>query len=69
MFFDDSVKSINFRGNYTAVQVPIWLFLEPVRHMELQFSVRLVVPPNALTQGVVLGEPNIATVTVPRTLP
>ena len=66
-FFDDSVISIHFWGNHKAAQVSIRLFLKPVRQMDLQFTVRLVVPAVALSQGVVLGEPNIATVTVPHT--
>ena len=66
-FFDDSVKSIHFRGNRTTAQVSMRLFLKPVRQMNLQFTVRLVVPAVALSQGVVLGEPNVVTVTVPHT--
>ena len=51
--------------NFTTAVVPIRLFLEPVRHMDLQFTVRLVVPADAMSQGVALGEPNVATVTIP----
>ena len=68
-FFDDNVKLINFHANYTTAQVSIWLFLEPVRHMNLQFTVRLVVPAASLSKGVALGEPSVATVTVPLTQP
>ena len=66
-FFDDSVKSIHFRGNHTTAQVSIRLFVKPVRQMDLQFTVGLVVPAVALSQGMVLGEPNVVTVTVPHT--
>ena len=43
----------------------IQLFPEEVGDMDLQFYVRLIVPASARLQGVVLGEPSIATVTVP----
>ena len=49
--------------------MPIQLFPEEVEDMDLQFNVTLVVPPAAMSQGVVLCEPSIATVTVPATRP
>ena len=60
---------INFIGNCTTAQVSIWLYLEQVRQMDLYFTVRLVVPDATMSQGVVLGEPSVVNVTVPRTLP
>ena len=33
--------------------------------MDLQFTVSLAVPADAMLQGVVLGEPSVAIVTVP----
>ena len=49
--------------------MPIQLFPEEVENTDLQFNVTLIVPPSARSQGVVLGEPNVATVTVPATRP
>ena len=45
--------------------MPIQLFPEEVEDMDIQFNVTLIVPPDAMSQGVVLGEPSMATVTVP----
>ena len=47
--------------------MPIQLFPEEVWNMDLQFNVTLIVPRSARSQGVVLGEPNVATVIVPAT--
>ena len=49
--------------------MPIQLFPEQVGNMDLQFNVMLIVPRSARSQGVVLGESNVATVTVPATRP
>jgi len=40
---------------------------EEVQGSDLQFTVTLVIPPAAMAKGVVLGEPNVANVTVPGT--
>jgi len=40
---------------------------EEVQGSDLHFTVILVVPPAAMAQGIVLGEPNVANVTVPGT--
>ena len=45
--------------------MPINLAPEEVGDMDLQFTVRLVVSAAAMLQGIVLGEPNVATVIVP----
>ena len=49
---------------YTAL-VTIELFPEELEDMDLRFNVTLVVSPSAMSLGVVLSEPSIATVTVP----
>ena len=49
---------------YTAL-VTIELFPEELEDMDLRFNVTLVVSPGAMSLGVVLSEPSIATVTVP----
>jgi len=47
----------------------IYVFPEKVRGSDLQFIVRLVVPPAAMAHGVVLGEPSVANVIVPASQP
>ena len=65
-FFNPEVREVRFLVNSPMkVLVPIGLDLGRVRHMDLQFTVRLEVPAAAMSQGVALGEPNIATVTIP----
>ena len=49
---------------HTAL-VTIELFPEEVEDMDLRFNVTLVVSPGAMSQGVILSEPSMATVTVP----
>lgn len=70
-FFDPRVRKAWFYTNINLRKtlVPIKLLPEQVGNMDLQFTVRLVVPSAAKSQGVVLGEPNVATVTVPATRP
>ena len=66
-FFDPRVKIAWFFANVdiTKTRVLIYLYPEEVGDMDLQFTVRLSIPAAAMSQGVVLGEPNVATVTVP----
>jgi len=42
---------------------------EEVQGSDLHFIVILVVPPAEMAKGVVLGEPNVANVTVPASRP
>ena len=63
-FFDPEVRKVCF-VNSKKTRVPINLAPEKVGDMDLQFTVRLVVPAAAMLQGIVLGEPNVATVIVP----
>ena len=69
LFFDASPKGVLFRVGDTTALVRIPLFPEVVQDMDLQFNVTLIVPPVAMSQGVVVCEPSIATVTVPATRP
>ena len=66
-FFDPTVREANFFANINnrKARVPISLDPEEVEDMDLQFTVILSIPAAAMSQGVVLGEPNVATVTVP----
>ena len=66
-FFNPEDRKACFFANSQSKKtgVPINLAPEKVGNMDLQFTVRLVVPAAAMLQGVVLGEPNVATVTVP----
>jgi len=64
-FFDNSTGVALFPAGTNLAIVPIRVFPEEVRGSDLQFTVRLVVPPAAMAHGVVLGEPNVANVTVP----
>ena len=50
----------------TAI-VTIPLFPEAVGNRDLDFTATLIVPAAAMSQGVILGEPSVATVTVPAT--
>ena len=70
-FFDPRVRKAWFftNINLSKTLVLITLFPEQVGNMDLQFTIRLVVPAAVMSQGVVLGEPNVATVTVPATKP
>jgi len=64
-FFDNATGVALFLAGTNLAPVPIKLFPEKVRGSDLQFTVRLVVPPAAMAKGVVLAEPNVANVTVP----
>ena len=69
LFFNAGPREVLFPVGIGTALVPIQLFPEEVEDMDLQFNVTLVVPPAAMSQGVVLCEPSIATVTVPATQP
>ena len=66
-FFNHNFRKAWFFANINnrEIQVPINLAPEKIGDMDLQFTVRLSIPAAAMSQGVVLGEPNVATVTVP----
>ena len=64
-FFNPDIRIVSFSANDNSALVPIQLFPEQVGDTDLQFIVRLVLPAAAMSQGVILGEPNVATVTVP----
>ena len=64
-FFNPDIRRVLLPVSVTTALVPIQLFPEQFDCMDLQFTVRLVVPAAAMLQGVVLGAPNVATVTVP----
>ena len=64
-FFDPSPKEALFLPGTETTYVSIRLFPETVGYMDLQFNAILVVPLAAVSQGVVLGEPNRIIVTVP----
>ena len=64
-FFNSDTKQVLLSVGNTTALVPIQLFPEQFDYMDLQFTARLVVPAAAMLQGVVLGEPSVATVTVP----
>ena len=53
-----------FQPGKVIAPVTIQLFPEGIGDMELEFNVTLIVPPAAMSQGVVLGEPSVATVTI-----
>ena len=65
--FDRNFRKAWFftNSNNSETQVSINLAPEEVGDMDLQFTVRLSIPAAAMSQRVVLGEPNVATVTVP----
>ena len=65
LFFNADPREVLFTRGVEIGLVPIQLFPEEFGDMDLQFNVRLVVPVAARSQGVVLGEPSVATVTVP----
>ena len=65
LFFDDNLIEPVFPLDVYTVLVPIQLYLEEVEDMDLRFNVTLIVPPSAMSQGVILSEPSMATVTVP----
>ena len=65
LFFDADPREVLFTCGVEIFLVPIQLFPEEFGDMGLQFNVTLMVPVSARSQGVVLGEPSIATVTVP----
>ena len=69
MFFNANPREVLFTRGVEIGLVPIQLFPEQVGNMDLQFNVTLIVPRSAELQGVVLREPNVATVTVPATRP
>ena len=64
-FFNPDIRRVLFPVGVTTALIPIQLFPEQLGDMDLQFTVTLAVPANAMLQGVVLGEPSVATVTVP----
>ena len=66
-FFDPHVRIAWFFTNINNRKIRVSINLDPeeVGDMDLQFTVRLSIPAVAMSQGVVLGEPNVATVTVP----
>ena len=65
LFFDDDLKEVLFPLRIHTALVTIELFPEEVENMDLRFNVTLVVSPGAMSQGVILSEPSMATVTVP----
>ena len=67
MFFNANPREVLFTRGVEIGLVPIQLFPEKVGNMDLQFNVMLMVPRSARSQGVVLGQPSVATVTVPAT--
>lgn len=69
LFFDPDIKDVLFPTGVNLAIVPITLFPEVVMDTDLEFIVRLIVPDTARSQGVLLGEPNVSTVTVPATRP
>ena len=68
-FFDPTPREVLFPLGVTTALVTVPLFPEAVGNTDVNFIVRLVVPVAAMSQGVILGEPNISTVTVPATRP
>jgi len=56
--------NVEFQPGKVIAPVTIQLFPEGIGDMELEFYVTLIVPPAAMSQGVVLGEPSVATVTI-----
>lgn len=67
IFFDPAIRNVTFPAQADTVVVQITLFPEEVENMDLQFIVTLAVPAAAMAQGVILGAPSVATVTVPAT--
>ena len=67
LFFNADPREVLFTRGVEIGLVSIQLFPEEVGDMDLQFNVTLIVPVSARSQGVVLGEPSVATVTVPAT--
>ena len=65
LFFDDNRREVLFPLHVHIALVPIQLYPEEVEDMDLRFNVTLIVLPMAMSQGVVLSEPSMATVTVP----
>jgi len=63
-FFDPTVLDVLFPSGTNLAIVPIRVFPEELRGSDLDFTVTLIIPPPA-NQGVVLGDPKVATVTVP----
>jgi len=66
-FFDNSTREVQFEAFTNFAQTRIRVVPNKVQGSDLHFTVTLVVPPAAMTKGVVLGEPNVANVTVPGT--
>lgn len=60
---------VEFLPGLELVPVIIQLFPEGIGDMDLQFTVTLIIPPATMSQGVVLGEPSVATVTIHVTEP
>ena len=65
LFFDPTPREVFFPLGVEIALLPIILYPEVAGYIELQFNVILVVPLAAVSQGVVLGEPNKTIVTVP----
>ena len=65
LFFNDDPKDVLIPLLVNAALVSIQLFPEELEDMDLRFNLTLVVPPNAMSLGVILSEPSMATVTVP----
>ena len=64
-FYNPEIRQRLFPVNLKTDLVVIQLFPEQLGDMDAQFTVRLAVPADAMLQGVVLGEPSVANVTVP----
>ena len=64
-FFNPEIREAFFPVGAISTTVEIELFPELVGDMDLQFIIRLVVPDEAMSQGVVLGGISAAIVNVP----
>ena len=58
-FFDNSTREVQFEAFTNFAQTRIRVVPNKVQGSDLHFTVTLVVPPAAMTKGVVLGEPNV----------
>ena len=64
LFFNTRAIDVEFQPGQVLVPLSIQLLPKEVGNMNLQFTVTLTIPPAAMSQSVVLGEPSVATVTV-----
>jgi len=64
LFFNTRAMDVEFQPGQVLVPLLIQLLPKEVGNMNLQFTVTLTIPPAAMSQSVVLGEPSVATVTV-----